>query len=226
MSLPWQTLATVATKDGPLELRRRGERDFHITIAGRILMTSTAHLSEVALARLGCAGLRDKAGARVLVSGLGMGFTLRAALDELGPDARVVVAELTPEVVEWCRGPLAPLTGGAVSDPRVEVHVESVTTMLRELAGNPRAPRFDAIVLDLYLGPDARIAPNDPLYGPGATARVRECLVPGGTYAVWGENSSPDFERQLARQQLEWTLHRAGRRGGRSHFVYAASRRG
>ena len=102
MALPWETLASVSTADGALDLRRRGEKDFLITIGGRILMSSAAHRSEDALAKLACVGLRKKKRARVLVSGLGMGFTLRAALDELADDAEVTVAELNAVVVEWC----------------------------------------------------------------------------------------------------------------------------
>src|SRR6478609_8071515 len=123
MALPWVTLASVPTAEGLLDLRRRGEKDFLITIGGRVLMTSAAHRSEDALAKLACAGLRAKRRARVLVSGLGMGFTLRAALDELADDAEVTVAELNAVVVDWCKGPLAPLTAAAARDPRVTVEI-------------------------------------------------------------------------------------------------------
>src|SRR6185369_1452532 len=123
------------TPDGQLDLRRRGEKDFLITIAGRVLMSSAAHRSEDKLAELACAGLARKRRARVLVSGLGMGFTLRAALDQLGPDAEVTVAELNPVVVEWCTsGPLAPLTASAACDPRVTVEVADVSVHIARLA--------------------------------------------------------------------------------------------
>src|SRR5690349_7353098 len=109
----------VDTPDGPLELRKSGERHFMITIAGRVLMTSQLTRSETALAQLACLPIRDRAAPRVLIGGLGLGFTLRAALDTLPKKARVEVAELNPSVERWCRGPLAVLTQGAVSDPRV-----------------------------------------------------------------------------------------------------------
>ena len=98
------------TPEGPLELRQRGERGFLITIAGRVLMTSEATRSEHALARLACEALGGRPRPRLLLGGLGMGFTLREALDQLPPDARVVVVDLNPVVVDWCRGPLAALT--------------------------------------------------------------------------------------------------------------------
>jgi hypothetical protein len=126
VALPWNTLDTVPTADGPLVLRQRGERDFLITIAGRVLMTSTARRSEEALATLALGALPAAATPRVLIGGLGMGYTLRAALEVLPAGAKVDVAELTPAVVRWCRGPLAPLTDAAVADRRVRVHVGDV----------------------------------------------------------------------------------------------------
>jgi len=222
MTRPWERLDAVDTADGPLELRRRGDSDFLITIAGRVLMTSSATRSEVALARLGCAGLASKAKARVLVSGLGMGFTLRAALDVLARDAHVTVSELTPEVVTWCRGPMAGLTTGAVNDPRVTVCVEDVAKTLQRIATDRTAPRFDAIVLDMYVGPDVRVKDSDPLYGTGAVSTARAALSDGGRFAVWGENASPGFERNLGIAGFDFELHRAGK-GGRSHYLYVAT---
>src|SRR5262245_16925065 len=103
---PWRVIERVVTPEGPLELRQRGDRDFLMTIAGRILMTSAAHRSEDALARFGCGALGAKKSPTILLGGLGMAFTLRAALDLLPPAARVTVVDLTPSVVAWCRGPL------------------------------------------------------------------------------------------------------------------------
>lgn len=222
MSLPWQILASESTPDGKLELRRRGERDFHITIDGRILMTSTAHRSEDALAQLGCAPIAARPNARVLVSGLGMGYTLRAALDCLGESAKVLCVELNPVVATWCDGPLAALTDQASKDKRVKILLADVSEAIAEVARDKEQPRFDAIVLDMYLGPNTRIANSDPLYGHKAISRASAALSPGGVLAVWGENESSAFERILMEHGFGVERHRTGR-GGRVHHVYIAT---
>jgi spermidine synthase len=213
----------VSTPDGALDLRRRGEKDFLITIGGRILMSSAAHRSEDALAKLACAGLRKKRRARVLVSGLGMGFTLRAALDELAEDAEVIVAELNPVVVEWCKGPLARLTAGAASDPRVTVEVVDVERRIAQVARDKHAPRFDAVVLDMYQGPQHLVRADEPFYGHVAVRRTKEALSPGGTFAIWCEGASTGFEANLRGAGFHYRLERAGRGGARIHCVYIAS---
>jgi len=221
MARPWETVASVPTAAGPLDLRRRGEKDFLITIRGRVLMTSAAHRSEDALAKLACEGLRNKPGARVLVSGLGMGYTLRSALDELAADAEVVVAELNAVVAEWCEGPLGPLTANAARDPRVQLEVVDVCELLAGVAEDARAPRFDAIVLDMYEGPQNNVRPNDPLYGPSAVLRTKKALTEDGVFAVWCEAASAGFERSLRAAGFQHDLKRVGR-GGRTHHVYLA----
>ena len=221
MTRPWETIATAVTDDGPLELKRRGESDFLITLRGRVLMASSAHRSEDGLAKLACASIRDRAVARVLVSGLGMGFTLRAALDELNPRAHVVVAELNPVVAEWCRGPLAPLTRGAVNDSRVRVEIADVATVIGRVAKRPGSLRFDAIVLDMYEGPHAVVDRDDPLYGPAAVAATRDALARDGVFAVWCERPSIGFERSLRAAGFNVEPQRIGR-GGSVHLVYLA----
>ena len=126
MTRPWQTLGSESTAWGEIELRRRGDDDFLLTLEGRVLMTSAAHRSERALAELATEVLPNVPAPRILIAGLGLGYTLRAALDDLPRDAEVVVVELLPAVVEWCRGPLAQLSGAALSDPRVRVVVGDV----------------------------------------------------------------------------------------------------
>ena len=218
MAQPWQTLATVATAEGPLELRQRGERDFLIVIAGRVLMTSAARRSEEALATLAAAAIGGRTGGRVLIGGLGMAYTVRAALDAFA-DARVVVAELTPAVADWCRGPLAVLTDGAAADPRVEIVVDDVARVI----GRGRAA-YDAILLDLYEGPNpATQGKDDPFYGAGALARSRIALRPGGVLAIWAEDPDATFPRRFAGAGFEVTTHRAGK-GGRAHIVYVGVR--
>ena len=220
MALPWRTLDTVDTKEGALELRCRGGRDFLITIDGRVLMNSAAHRSEAALGELACGHLAGRCGARVLVGGLGMGYTLRALLDLLPATGRVVVAEINPVVVSWCRGPMAGLTGRAVEDPRVTVEVGDVAAVIRRCAaGNER---FGAVVLDLYEGPHGGSRRrDDPLYGRRALDATRAVLEPGGIFAVWGEDHDPGFEKRLRAGGFSVTCHRPGR-GGARHVVYLA----
>jgi spermidine synthase len=216
MTRPWQTIARVDTREGTLELRQRGSADFLITIGGRVLMTSQARRSEEALATLPLRDRRPFDVRDVLIGGLGMGYTLRAALDVLPRDARATVVELNADVADWCRGPLAPLTDRAVADPRVTVVVADVSDFV---AGAP-AGAYDAILYDLYEGPHAATqAADDPLYGPHALARVREALRPGGVFAVWSEEPDARFERRLADAAFVVEKHRAGR-GGRAHTVY------
>jgi spermidine synthase len=220
---PWKIVETVETEAGPLELRRRGPGDFLITIDGRVLMNSAARRSEEALARIACAGLPDRPDVRILIGGLGMGITLRAALDALRSDARVVVAELHAAVVAWCRGPLAAVAGDALRDPRVRVVCDDVAARIARSAGDPGGERFDAILLDLYEGPRAA-APGrgEAFYGGRALATTRRALAPGGRFAVWSEEPDPAFERRLRRAGFAVTTHRPGR-GGRRHAVIVAT---
>lgn len=219
MTRPWETLDRVETKDGPLELKRRGTTDFLVTIRGRVLMTSAAHRSEDALARLGCAALVAARRPRVLLSGLGMGFTLRAALDVLPRGARVTVAELNEVVARWCRGPIAGLTAAALDDARVTLQIADVAKVIARAGDGPAAERFDAILLDMYEGPpSAAIAPRDPLYGARALGAARAAMSPGGVLAVWGEKPSPAFERGLRAAGFRPERHHGGR-GALQHWV-------
>jgi spermidine synthase len=222
MAQPWKIVDSVDTEEGKLELRQRGERDFLIFIGNQVLMNSLANRSEVVLGQLGCRRLQEHAGARVLVGGLGMGFTLRAVLDTLPSAAEVVVAELNPVVHAWCRGPLSALTAGAVDDPRVTVAIGDVARRIRQTAVQGGDARFDAIVLDLYRGPHAKTdARNDPLYGSRAIDNVRNALKPGGTLAVWGENYDEGFVKRLQGAGFTVTTQRPGR-GGLRHAVFLA----
>lgn len=218
MTRPWQTLDSVETDQGRLDLRRRGERDFLITIGGRVLMNASASLSEMALAELACAPLARRQRPRVMVGGLGMGITLKATLDRLGPGAEVTVVELNPVMVTWCRGPLADLNGRALDDPRVTVVIDDVAARIRRSA-QPQGRRFDAILLDLYEGPGgAHSELAEPLYGHVALELSRAALGPKGVLAVWGEDPDPAFERRLKAGGFAVECHRPGR-GGR-HVVY------
>jgi spermidine synthase len=212
---PWQTIERVDTPEGALELRQRGERDFLITIAGRILMTSVAHRSEDALAEIACAPLAALPRPRVMIGGLGMGYTLRAALDRLPSKAQVTVVDLNQAVVDWCRGPLALLTDGALNDGRVSVRIADVARAIS--AAGPGS--HDAIVIDLYEGPHGNRA-NHPIYGATALERTARALRAGGVFAVWSEERDQSFERRLDTAGFTVRTHRA--RGGRAHVVYEA----
>ncbi len=214
----WIVLDRVQTPDGVLELRRRADDDFLITIDGRVLMNSRAHRSELGLARLGCKGLTEPSPS-VLIGGLGMGYTLRAALDCLPAHARIVVAELNRCVLQWCEGPLAELTSGAARDPRVEFRIEDVAQSIAAAKGS--AP-YAAILLDLYEGPGGGDLRNHPLYGRSFLQKIRRALLPGGRLAVWSEEPSPPFERNLRATGFTATRHRLGR-GGLRHAVYLAT---
>lgn len=224
MPTPWTLIDRVDTPEGPLELRARGERDLMILHAGRVLMSSRIHRSELALATLGCAPIADRPAPRVLIGGLGLGFTLRAALDALPKKARVIVAELNPTVVKWCEGPAAIVTKNAVGDARVKVVVADVTRLIRDAAtGKDKA--YDAIIVDLYEGPrDGRNAHRDPLYGNVITQQVHTALTDRGVYAVWGEERSRSFEARVAAAEFEIRYERS-RGGGPRHAVYVAQKR-
>ena len=222
MAKPWQVLDSIDTDEGLLDLRQRGETDFLITIKGRVLMNASANMSEIALAELTCESLKDKKNPRVLVGGLGMGFTLKAALDHLPADAEIVVAELNPIIVKWCRGPIAHLTGRAVDDPRVTVVIDDVAAVIRCAATKDTESCFDAIILDLYEGPrKGDQGRGKYLYGDRALALSSSALKAGGVFAVWSEDPEKTFEKRLRAANFSVSLQRAGR-GGRSHAVYIA----
>lgn len=192
-----------------------------VRVRGELLMSSRVNGSEVALAGLAL-GEQPAANARVLVGGLGMGFTLRAVLDALGPAARVDVLELLQAVVDWNRGALAAHAGHALDDPRVNVVVADVLVHARA-----QSRAYDAIILDVDNGPEAfTVKTNDRLYAPQGLAVLHDALRPGGTLVLWSAFRSPAFERRLraARFTVECVTVRA--RGavakGARHTVFRA----
>ena len=224
MARPWRIVDSIDTDEGLLDLRQRGETDFLITIAGRVLMNSSGNLSEIALARLACESLKNQKNPRVLVGGLGMGYTLKAALDTLPPSAEIVMAELNPIMVKWCQGPLADQAGGAVDDPRVTVVIDDVAAVIRSAASPGKGHRFDAIILDLYEGPyEGDQGRGDYLYGSAAITLSRTALKAGGVFAVWSEDPDKAFEQRLQRAGFAVNRQRPGRGGGR-HVVYIATK--
>ena len=223
MPKPFKRLESVVTREGPLELHQRGERDFLLTIGGKVLMTSAIRHSEIELSQQSCAYIRERSPARVLIGGLGLGYTLRAALDALRTNARVTVAELNPVVVRWCRGPLSILTGDSLADPRVNVVERDVLKVVREALEQPEHQRYDAIIWDLYCGPGCGGpgAEDERLYGAASVKRVHQALNPGGVFAVWGEERDPTFETRLARCGFHLEQTRSSGKGIR-HAVYIA----
>ncbi|WP_339095589.1 hypothetical protein WDJ50_13430 [Deinococcus sp. VB142] len=162
--------------------------------------------------------MRDwRRGARVLVGGLGMGFTLAEALRHLGPDARVVVAELVPQVVEWNRADLGECAGWPLRDPRVQVEVADVG------AAMGKSGPFDAILLDVDNGPEGLTRDdNGRLYSPAGLRRAWEALRPGGVLAVWSAHPAPAFTRKLEKAgfgvRVEQVRERVGK--GAIHTVW------
>ena len=222
--IPWKQLASakVPGGGGELCLHQRGH-EFSVRIDRAELMNSRAHGSEEALALLACTRVRARRGARVLVGGLGMGFTLAAALSQLGADATLVVAELVPEVVSWNRTFLADLAGRPLEDPRVEVREQDVADVLRAERGG-----FDAIVLDVDNGPEGLThAQNDWLYGRGGLTCIKSALRPASVLAAWSAKPNEAFRTQLVKAGLkveEHSVKARGERGGPRHTIWLATR--
>ena len=176
----------------PLRLVGHG-RDFIIMLERNELMSSRMSGSEAALGRMTCDRLAAPAGARILIGGYGMGFTLRAVLAALGADARIVVAELVPAIIAWARGPMAALTAGCLDDPRVEIRIGDVAAAIDAAEGD-----YDAILLDVDNGPDGLTRDaNDGLYSARGLANARSALRPGGTLAIWSAGPDAAFARRL-----------------------------
>ncbi|MGZ3315472.1 MAG: spermidine synthase, partial [Caulobacteraceae bacterium] len=195
--------ATVPDDGGELRLMQRGE-EYSIMSGSIELMNSRVSGSEEALAVLVSARLGHAPAPSVLIGGYGMGFTLRAALASLGPKARITVAELTPAVVAWARGPMARLTAGCLDDPRVRI-VEGDVARLIGAAGGV----YDAILLDVDNGPEGLSrAANDRIYDRAGLDAAHRALRPGGILAVWSSSPSVPFGRRLRQAGFEVEEHR------------------
>lgn len=218
--LPWITLDTAQIPGGDevLRLKQRGT-EFSIMLGANELMNSRLYGSEEALATLTLDRLAGRPGPRVLIGGLGMGFTLRAALGRLGPEAKVEVAELVPEVVDWARGPMAALHQGALDDPRVTITLGDVGAVIAGGKG------YDAILLDVDNGPDglSRTA-NDALYNARGLGLAKAALAKGGVLAVWSSGRDPGFTKRLnqAGFQTEEKMVRATGKSGAKHTIWLA----
>jgi spermidine synthase len=216
----WKIVATThAPSGGELVLWRRDE-EYVIRVDGRDLMGSHSNHSERVLAKYGCMGLRLVRNARVLIGGLGMGFTLRAALEVLRADAEVDVAELVPAVVDWNRGPIAHLAGRPLDDRRVRLVEADVDLVLRASDA-----RYDAILLDVDNGPQELTSPsNEALYGRDGLARARRALRSNGVFAVWSAQDDRQFCRRLQQEGFHTRTEYVSARpnGGGRHTIWLA----
>ena len=216
----WRTVDDEEVDEGTMLLMQRGEREFVISVDHLTLMTSESNLSELELGRVPCERLVNRTNPRVLLAGLGMGYTLKAALDVLPAGAHVEVAELNTVIAYWCRGPMAILTDHALDDSRVDLHFCDVADNIRRAADGSQG--YDAIILDLYQGTfDANEDPNHAHYGRVALERTRRALVPGGIFAVWTEEADPGFEGRLRAVGFEFEAHQPELEGPQ-HVVYLA----
>ena len=218
---PWVTLDTAAVPGGgELRLLQR-DQEFSIMVGANTLMNSRMSGSETALAQLACDCLRGRQKCRVLIGGYGMGFTLRAALAGLGPDARILVAELVPAVLAWARGPMAGLTGDGLRDPRVSIREGDV----RDVIAAERAG-FDAILLDVDNGPDGlSSSANDRLYDLRGLEAARRALRPNGLLAIWSAAPNAAFAGRLGRAgfAVDEIRARANKGRGGRHVIWAAT---
>jgi spermidine synthase len=221
--IPWIQLDVAPIPDGgELRLMRRGA-ELSIMSGAIELMNSRLSGSEKALAALGCGLLQDRARPKVLIGGLGMGFTLRAALAALPDAAEIVVAELVPAVVAWARGPMVALFAGCLEDPRVTIRETDVA----ELIGGAREG-YDAILLDVDNGPGGlNRATNDGLYSAAGLAAASVALKADGVLAVWSATQDNGFVQRLRCGGYAVEEHRVratgGKRGAR-HVIWLARR--
>lgn len=221
--IPWTLLDTAQIPGGgELRLMRRGV-EFSIKLGQNELMNSRLSGSEQALATLACRRIQTRERPRMLIGGLGMGFTLRAALAVLGPKAEIVVAELVPSVVAWARGEMAEMFGDSLTDPRVTIRAEDVGQIIR----SARAA-YDTILLDVDNGPEGLTREsNNALYDLKGLTAARVALRPGGVLAVWSSGPDPRFTQRLRKAGFdvnEVPVRANGPRGGARHVIWTAVR--
>ena len=217
--IPWLLLDTARIPGGgELRLKRRGG-EFSIMLGDNELMNSRLGGSEEALATLSCERIGARPGARILIGGLGMGFTLRAALGALGEGARVDVAELVPAVVAWARGPMADVFGSSLTDPRVKIVEADVGRVIHAGRGV-----YDAILLDVDNGPEGMMqSANDYLYSTRGLAAARVALRPGGVLAVWSQGPDRAFATRFEEAGFlveDKRVRAGGVHGGSRHVIW------
>jgi len=221
--IPWVKIDTarIPGSDGELRLMRRGA-EFSIMLGTNELMNSRLSGSEAALATLAAKKIEAVRTPRVLIGGLGMGFTLRAALGVLGSSARIVVAELVPTVVAWARGPMAGIFANSLDDPRVEILEVDVARVIER---HPQT--FDAILLDVDNGPEGLThKANDALYDVPGLTRAYTALRRGGVLAVWSSGPNAKFSSKLRKAGFavnEIAVRATGKGGGARHVIWIAT---
>jgi spermidine synthase len=223
--IPWVQIDKTRVPGAEVELRlmRRGD-DFSMMLGPNELMNSRLSGSEEALATLTCKRIEAVKRPHLLIGGLGMGFTLRAALAVLGPQARVVVAELVPAVIAWARGPMAEIFGDSFTDPRADIRCADVVEVIQS-----HAAAFDAILLDVDNGPEGLIRKaNDALYDRKGLTAIRRALRPGGVLAVWSSGPHPQFTTRLGDAGFEVNevaVRATTKRSGARHVIWFAAKR-
>ena len=220
---PWVLLDTTEVPgDGSIMKLYQRAFEFSISVKNEELMNSRMHGSEDALAELACERVAKRAHPRVLIGGLGMGFTLRAALDKLKENAAVEVAELVPAVVKWNRTHLAELADKPLEDARTVVHESDVALVIKAATG-----KYDAIMLDVDNGPDGLThAGNDRLYSGGGIKAAKRALKPGGILGIWSAEPDTAFTKRLraAGLKVEEVTVRARKSKGRRHTIWLAEK--
>jgi spermidine synthase len=222
--IPWLQIDTARVPGADVELRlmRRGA-DFSMMLGPNELMNSRLSGSEEALATLACRRIEAVKRPNLLIGGLGMGFTLRAALAVLGTDAGITVAELVPAVIAWARGPMASIFAESLNDPRASILNADVIEVIRS---HPSA--FDAILLDVDNGPEGLIRKaNDALYDLKGLKAIRRALRPGGVLAVWSSGPNPAFSKRLRDAGFdvnEVAVRATAKRSGARHVIWFATK--
>jgi len=222
--IPWLQLDTarVPGADVQLRLMQRGA-EFSMMLGQNELMSSRLSGSEEALATLACRRIETVKSPHLLIGGLGMGFTLRAALAVLGSDARIMVAELVPAVIAWARGPMADIFGDSLDDPRASIREADVVDVVRS-----HDSAFDAILLDVDNGPEGLIRKaNDALYDVKGLKAIRRALRPGGVLAVWSSGPNPLFSKRLGAAGFEVNevaVRATTKRRGARHVIWFATK--
>jgi len=222
--IPWQQIDTARVPGAEVELRlmRRGA-EFSMMLGQNELMNSRLIGSEQALATLACKRIEAVKRPHLLIGGLGMGFTLRAALAVLGSEARIMVAELVPAVIDWARGPMAEVFGNSLADPRASIRSADVLDVIQS-----HISAFDAILLDVDNGPEGLIRrANDALYDSKGLKAIRRALRPGGVLAVWSSGPNPAFSKRLRAAGFdvnEVGVRATARRAGARHVIWFATR--
>ena len=224
--IPWLQIDTTPVPGAEVELRlmRRGD-EFSMMLGQNELMNSRLSGSEAALATLACKRIELVRRPHLLIGGLGMGFTLRAALAVLGSDARIVVAELVPAVIAWARGPMAGIFGDSLSDPRASIREADVVDLVQS-----HRSAFDAILLDVDNGPEALIRKaNDALYDLKGLKAIHRALRPRGVLAIWSSGPNAAFSKRLRDAGFdvnEVAIRATAKRSGARHVIWFAARPG